>query len=456
MAASETNEVVLTVSAVTQAVSDLIDNTWGTFWLAGEVGTLLIHHSGHVYLTIKDSTSQIKAVFFGGAARARELELAIGMQIECHGKLRGYSPRGEYQFAIREIRLKGAGDLQQQFELLKKKSAAEGLFAAERKRALTALPERVGIITAPDGAALRDFLKIAGTKFPSLPIRIYPAKVQGEGAAQSVIRGLDFFNRTHCVEVIVIARGGGSMEDLWAFNDEALARKIAASTLPVISAIGHEIDFTIADFVADVRAATPSEAAELVIGGRESLETKVEHAWKDACTALTRRWETALIRLERCERNRILADPLSWAETMEQRLDHMELYRNSALDSRAAVAANRLQNATIRLNLPISQHCNRLEQLLRDQEVRITGHWTTTFMAIREQLENCAHKLQALDPNSVLVRGYALIRNRNGSVRTSAQGLQGGERLTISFHDGDVAVKTMTQVEAMQGDLFEI
>ena len=264
-------EMIWEVSDVNRNVRDIIEGTFLPFWIRGEVGSLTLHRAGHAYLTLKDKSSQLRAVGFNCVKKCQELGVVNGTTIEAFGNLTVYEPRGEYQFSIRQMRIAGMGSLQQRFEETKRKLAAEGLFDPARKRPIPALPRRIGVITSPDGAAIRDFLQIITRRFPNVNVRIYPAAVQGEKAAAQVAKGVEFFNRTGGADVLVITRGGGSMEDLWPFNEEFLARAVAASEIPVISAIGHEIDFSICDFAADLRAPTPSAAAELVIGRQEVL-----------------------------------------------------------------------------------------------------------------------------------------------------------------------------------------
>ena len=263
----ENTEQIWSVSDVNRAVREIVEGSLLPFWLRGEVGSLVIHRSGHVYFTIKDTRSQMRGVFFGGAAACTKLGVANGTLIEAFGNLTVYEVRGEYQFSARQLRLAGIGDLQLRFEAVKNKLAAEGLFDPGRKRPIPVLPRRIGVVTSPSGAAIRDFLQIINRRFPNVNVRIYPCAVQGAGAAEQVARGVDFFSRTRGADVVVVTRGGGSMEDLWPFNEEVVARAVAACSVPVISAVGHEIDFTICDFAADLRVPTPSAAAELVSQG---------------------------------------------------------------------------------------------------------------------------------------------------------------------------------------------
>ena len=393
-------EPVWSITEVNAAVRELIENSLTPFWLAGEVGTLNIHSSGHVYLTLKDRDCQLRATFFNGAARARAMALAVGMRLEAYGRLTVYARRGEYQFNIQTIRPAGAGDLQRKFEEVKQKLAAEGLFDAERKLPLPAFPRTVGIVTSPDGAAVRDFIRVALRRAPWLAVRIFPAVVQGDGTAHAVEKGIAFFNRAAArVDVIVIARGGGSMEDLWGFNDETLARAIAGSAIPVVSAVGHEIDFTIADFAASLRAPTPSAAAELVAPDREELRRTLTARRND----LENQMELALLRakrrFEQASGSYVFREPA-----------HL-LRHNTQL---------------------VDEFTDRLGGALR-------GH----FDRAANQLAVAAGKLSALDPGAVLKRGYAILQTADGSVAAGVGQLHSGDRVRARLHDGGVDLEVL-------------
>jgi exodeoxyribonuclease VII large subunit len=262
---------ILTVAELTAAIGDLLDRQFGLCWVAGEISGCRVPSSGHYYFTLKDKDAQLSAVCYKGTARFLKFKPRDGVAVIARGRLDVWPPQGKYQMVVEALEPQGYGALQFEFEQLKKKLAMEGLFDAARKRPLPKLPLRIGLVTSPSGAVIQDMLNILSRRFPGLHIRLYPALVQGEGSVEAVCRGLQYFSQSGWANVVILARGGGSLEDLWTFNDERVARAIAASQVPVISAIGHETDFTIADFVADLRAPTPSAAAELVICTREQL-----------------------------------------------------------------------------------------------------------------------------------------------------------------------------------------
>lgn len=389
------HEPIWSITEVNAAVRELIENSLMPFWLRGEVGTMNIYSSGHVYLTLKDKDCQLKCTYFRGADIARKINLAIGMQVEAFGKLSVYAQRGEYQFNVKSLRIAGAGTLQQQFEEIKKRLADEGLFDQSRKLPLPQHPSSIGVITSSDGAAVRDFVNVAMRRAPYLSIKVYPAVVQGAGCAQSVMNGIDFFNRPgNEVDVLVITRGGGSMEDLWGFNSEELARRIAASRIPVVSAIGHEIDFTIADFAASLRAPTPSAAAELIAPDvRETAEflaqgrNRLERAWQFIFMQYSRR-------IEQLAAHRLFHEPEYILQNYQQKVDELAMNLERIWQYRIQQSENRLALADTRL--------------------------------------------RALDPANVLQRGFAMLIKKDQSIADSVQKLSSGERITAQLHDGNV------------------
>ena len=393
----EAPEQIWEVSDVNRAVREIVEGSLLPFWLRGEVGSLVLHRSGHAYSTLKDANSQLRAVFLGGAAQCAKLGIANGAKIEAFGNLTVYEVRGEYQFSARRLRLAGLGDLQRRFEEVRRRLAAEGLFDQERKRPIPVLPKRIGVVTSPTGAAIRDFLQIINRRFPNVNIRIYPCMVQGQGAAEQVARGVEFFNRTGGADVIVVTRGGGSMEDLWPFNEERLARAVAASAIPVISAVGHEIDFTICDFAADLRVPTPSAAAELVIGKREEMAAKLERLDKDLRNVLALTLTRLRSRFERAAGSFVFREPKHLAEMRRQQLDELE--------SRLFSCAENL----------LLRHRSRLDQL--------------------------AGTLAALNPRRQLERGYAILFDpaENRPVTTSK--LPAGTPLRAQLADGEMDVE---------------
>lgn len=347
---------IWTVSELNRMLKDLLEQTFYPFWIAGEVSNLTLHRSGHVYFTLKDKNSQVAAVFFRGAQTARDIGLKEGQEVEVLGRLTVYEPRGNYQVLVDRIRLKGVGDLQKRFEELKAKLRAEGLFDADRKRPIPALPRCIGVVTSPEGAAVRDFLQILGRRFANLRVRIYPAAVQGAGAAPQIVAGIRYLNETLACDVIVVTRGGGSIEDLWAFNEESVARAVAASQIPVISAVGHEVDFTICDFVADLRCPTPSAAAELVIGKKSELLEQVAHLRERLRSRVQLRFSEWRRRVDRAAGSSVFREPAALVRLNQQRLDELALRLSRALDQRHRDAKARLDRLTAKMSVLNPRH----------------------------------------------------------------------------------------------------
>ncbi len=344
-------EKIWSVSEVNSAVREVLEGGFMPFWLEGEIGTISLHRSGHVYLTLKDQKSQIRAAYFGGADVAKKMNLDVGAQIEAFGRLSVYEVRGEYQFLVKSVRVKGVGDLHRRFEEMKKKLAEEGLFEEERKKPIPLLPGKIGIVTSPDGAAIRDILQIISRRFPNMNIKIYPSPVQGKGAEKELAAGIKFFNEKCKVDVIIITRGGGSLEDLWPFNEEVLARQIAASEIPVISAVGHEIDFTICDFVSDLRVPTPSAAAELVVGRQEEFLGAIDEYRRRLIGSFEIYLERLKNRFQKAAQSHVFKEPLYMVREKQQKIDEISRRMESSITfftermkARASELKSRLKN----------------------------------------------------------------------------------------------------------------
>lgn len=390
-------EKIWSVTELNGIMRDIVDGSLRPMWVSGEVGNLTLHRSGHAYMTLKDASSQIKAVYFGGANECAKLKVREGAQIEAYGKLSVYMQRGEYQLNIRSLRPMGLGDLQRQFELLKQRLAAEGLFDESRKKPVPYIPARIGLVTSPDGAALHDFLKISLSRFPTLDIKIYPAPVQGRGAERYIAAGVNFFNRYGKVDVIVVTRGGGSLEDLWPFNEEVVARAIAASRIPVVSAVGHEIDFTIADFAADLRAPTPSGAAEMIVPDKAALNETVDSMRTRILASISLAYERAKSRLDSLISSEALRRPSYFVMEKSQEIDTFLKDMSVALD-------NAVSDADARLRMMQGQ-------------------------------------LKSLSPFSILNRGYAMIFDSRGKPVTDALEAPPGTLLTARLSKGSLRVR---------------
>ena len=397
---------IYTVSELNRAIKRLLSGAYADIWLEGEVSNLRRPTSGHVYFTLKDEGAQVRAVAFRGVAGSLRFDIEDGLQIVVRGEVTVYEPRGDYQIIVGHAEPKGIGALQLAFEQLKARLADEGLFDPERKVPLPVLPARIGVVTSPTGAAFRDILNVIGRRFPKVSIVLAPAKVQGEGAAEEIARGIRMLNGLGDIDVMIVGRGGGSLEDLWAFNEEVVARAIAGSSVPVISAVGHEIDFVIADFVADVRAPTPSAAAELVVGEYEAMARHL----LDLSAALP-----AQLRVQ--------------IDAMRAKVDSIR--RGYAF----LAVVDRVRQLQMRAD-------ELGEQLLREGRRGVELH--------RRSLSAAAGKLDALSPLAVLGRGYAAVYGlRQAAVVRSHRELRKGDDVDVTLGRGSFrASVTSTSEEA--------
>lgn len=409
-------ETVFTITGLTAAIRELLENQIGEVEVEGEVSNFRRQNSGHLYFTLKDSSAQLRGVMFRGEAGYLRFEPRDGQMVVARGQITVYAARGEYQLRVRSLKPKGKGSLQEQFGALKRKLEAEGLFSAERKRLLPAFPRRIGIVTSPTGAALRDFLNVIGRRCPRMELQVFGVRVQGQGAAEEIAMAVREFNRLGEVDVIVLARGGGSLEDLWAFNEEVLARVLAESEIPTVSAVGHEIDFTIADFVADLRAPTPSAAAELLgrgdeewRDGLESFQNRLDRAVRGKLSDLRWRWKGL-------EQHYIFKEPRRLVEQWSQRLDETESRLLRGMGVVLGSARERWERA--------ERRWRRISPELRLKQ-------------LRERLRERETQLRLLSPQSTLERGYAIVFDSDRKVIRRAEGVKEGEEVTVRMVDGE-------------------
>ncbi len=411
---------LFTVSGLTQLIRELLGGELGDIWVAGEISGTRQAASGHWYFTLKDESAQLRCVCFKPSARYLKFKPQDGVAVLARGRIDVYEARGEYQLLVEDLEPKGYGALQLAFEQLKKKLAAEGLFEAARKRALPKLPRRIGIVTSPTGAVIQDMLNVFGRRFPGLHIRLWPALVQGEGSAAAVTRGLEYFSASGWAEVVIVARGGGSLEDLWTFNEEAVARAIAACSAPVVSAIGHETDFTISDFVADLRAPTPSAAAELVICPREQLFDQIA---------------SSQTRLAQALRYRVIARTAQRLDEFDYRL--RERARALIEDRRRAWRDRDRRLRRMDLRLRLAEHRRRLEAA----GVRAASQVRLRLARARARLDELAAHLSQLSPLAILERGYAFVRNEAGALVKQPSDAPPGSDITVRLAKGELAAR---------------
>ena len=434
---------IYSVTEITRTVRAVIEESVGSVWVEGEVSNHRRQASGHQYFTLKDANCQLPCVLFArGGLRRKDLALSDGMQVQVRGSMTVYEARGQYQMNVQLVQAAGAGLLQAKFEALKRKLDAEGLFDADRKRALPAFPASVGIVTSPTGAALRDMLNILSRRAPWLRIVVSPVRVQGDSAAAEVAAAIGELNRLGefglpSVDLIVVARGGGSVEDLWAFNEEIVARAIAASELPVVSAIGHEIDFTIADFAADLRAPTPSAAAELIAPDATELRQRLAGLEAQLKRSLLVGIARGRARVEILTSGALFREPRNRLDAAAQELDALaETFQRKT--------AERLGESNRRVaEIFAALRHHRPDQLLallrhsfessRDRLMERAAHRCTSC---RQRLDQAATLLRVLAPESALKRGFTMTTRSDGSVITSAKSAKSGAKLLTRFQDG--------------------
>ncbi|EOV0052463.1 exodeoxyribonuclease VII large subunit [Vibrio parahaemolyticus] len=436
---SKTNQNIFTVSRLNAEVRLLLENEMGIVWLVGEISNFSAPVSGHWYLTLKDSRAQVKCAMFRGNNRRVTFKPANGNQVLVKARLSLYEPRGDYQLIIESMQPEGDGRLQQEFEELKMKLAAEGLFAQTNKLPLPEHPKRVGIITSKTGAALYDILDVLKRRDPSLPVVIYPTMVQGDDAAIQIAQAIGRANSRNECDVLIVGRGGGSLEDLWCFNNEILARTIAASQIPIISAVGHEVDMTIADFVADVRAPTPSAAAELVSRDNshkdQSLVAKQHKLASAMRYYLAQQKQQSAQLLHRLERQH----PSYQLQRQSQQLDELDMRLRRAMqrfiDTRQQAVERK--HHRLQLNSPI-KHLAQQKSRLERVEHMLMDAMDRKLLTMRHQLAIAAEKLDTVSPLATLKRGYSITQTDQGKVVTSADDVKTGDLLVTRLANGEI------------------
>ena len=383
---------VLTVSQLTRVIKDLLENL-PSLWVQGEISNFKRHSSGHMYFVMKDEQAQIPCVMWAGRNQSLQFAPQDGMQVLAHGRITVYEKRGAYQLDVWQMQPAGLGALQQAFEQLKQRLAAEGLFDSDHKKPLPQFPMKIGLVTSPTGAAVRDLISVLKRRWPGIEIILMPVRVQGDGAAEEIAEAIHDFNEYGDVDVLIVGRGGGSLEDLWAFNEEIVARAIYASKIPIISAVGHEIDFSISDFVADVRAATPSAAAELAVPASNEVKRHLMN--------LTHRMQLHLRGVVQDYRQRLLRVQSSYGFRQP-----LEVVRQRS-------------------------------QLLDELQRRVEAAMKNRLAFFRRDLESLHHRLQALSHENILRRGFSLVfRERDGKLIRDASDLKKDERVKMQFAVG--------------------
>ena len=433
---------VYTVSELTASIKTTLEEGFPMMWVEGEISNLRTPGSGHAYFTLKDEGAQISAVLFRGRGRRVRFELEDGMQVLAFGGLDVYAARGQYQLVVEMMEPKGLGALQLAFEQLKRKLEAEGLFEEARKRPLPAFPRVIGIVTSPTGAAIRDMLNIIGRRFADLHILITPVRVQGDEAPAEIVQALVHLQEIVNIDVIIVGRGGGSIEDLWAFNDERVARALAACRVPVISAVGHETDFTIADFVADLRAPTPSGAAELVVREKLAVMETLADLYTRLKQAMTAELGARRERVDFLLRRRVLTDPARALRDVYRRLDDLQGRLRLGLRASQRHITHRVALATgaLRSRNPLSRIA-AASALLSQLRVRLASSAAHNAKTSRARFAETVGRLESLSPLGVLARSYSVTRLPSGEVVRSATQVGVGEALEILLHQGALGAR---------------
>jgi exodeoxyribonuclease VII large subunit len=430
---------VWTVRALVAAVRTHLEREYTDTWVEGEISNCRAQSSGHFYFTLKDANAQLRVVMFSSKARLLKFRPTDGMQVVVRGRITVYEERGDLQLAAEYIEPKGAGGLQVAFEQLKAKLEAEGLFAAERKKPIPALPSRIGIVTSPQAAALRDILNILQRRHHSANAVIYPAQVQGDFAASEVAAGVRYFNQSRSVEVIIVGRGGGSAEDLSAFNDEGLARTVAASEIPIISAVGHETDFTIIDFVADLRAPTPSAAAEMVIRSRVEIESQAEAVRERLVRAMERRLLEARNALMERAQDGAFARMMDLIRQRQQKVDDLT-YRLERAERQALELTRRRWEtlaAAVR-HYDLRRVLAGIRGELEAQTAAVAAAMRNQLLQNKVRIERMARALETLSPLAILDRGYALVFDASGQLIKDAAQVQPGDEIKARVARGEI------------------
>ncbi len=436
----EPPRVTLTVSELNGRIREMLDSQLGLLLVTGEISGTRLAASGHYYFTLKDANSQIKCACFRMAARYLKFKPQDGVLVLARGRIDVYEARGEYQLLVESLEPQGHGALQFAFDQLKQKLKLEGLFEQARKRMLPKLPRHIGIITSPSGSVIQDMLNVLARRFPGLHIRLYPAPVQGEGSVEQVTRGLNYFSESGWADIVILARGGGSLEDLWTFNEEVVARAIAACSVPVISAIGHETDFTISDFVADLRAPTPSAAAELVICTREQVLEGIEGCRRALIQRMHYRISVATRALH--ERGTDRASTILHRNIGRslQKTDDLvrcatEATRRKLRDSQTRLSDLDRRLRRMDLRLRFAEAHRRLEAL-RTQAVQLVTQQVTRT---RARFEPLPAQLRQLSPLQVLERGYAIVQTADGRLVKQPADAPAGTALNIRLAQGQIS-----------------
>jgi exodeoxyribonuclease VII large subunit len=428
---------ILTVTELTARIRVLIEGEFPDLWVEGEVSNFRQAQSGHLYFTLKDERAQVRCVCFRNEARMLKFRPEDGLRVTVRGALSVYEARGEYQIYVQHIEPVGLGALQLAFEQLKQRLEAEGLFAAERKKPLPLLPRRIGLVTSPTGAAVRDILRVLRRRYPNAHVVLFPVRVQGEGAAKEIVEALRYFNKKRLADVLILARGGGSLEDLWAFNEEIVARAVAASQIPIVCGVGHETDFTIADFAADVRAATPSAAAEIVVRSREEFDRHIGELDRRLVERLRYMLLERRHRIQQLVGDRAFRRLPDLVRQRRQRVDELALAQAELLRQRLKTTADQVRSLERRLaGIDLRIRLAALRLRIEQGSERLGNAAERFFTARRHRLAALAVQLDERSPLRLLERGYAICYDASGRLLRGVEGVSVGDEISVQLARG--------------------
>lgn len=433
----DSTQAVLPVSALNQAVARLLERSFPLAWVSGEISNFTRAASGHWYFTLKDEAAQVRAVMFRGRAQYAGFTPREGDKVEVRALVTLYAPRGDYQLNVETMRRAGVGNLYEAFQQLKEKLAREGLFDADRKRPLPVFAKTIGIVTSPQAAALRDVLTTLRRRAPHVPVVLYPVPVQGEGAGEKIAQAIRTASQRQECDILLVCRGGGSIEDLWAFNHEEVARAIVDCPMPVIAGVGHETDFTIADFAADLRAPTPTAAAELAVTARADWLAELEMHADDLMRAMQRRLAETTQTLDWMSRR--LVSPSAYITHQRMKLRHLQ----GGLSHASGVPIHQARVALSRLHQRLAGHkpnTRALVMQLHDYSHRLTCQSEIALSTRRQQVQALHSQLELLNPQRTLERGYALVTDAKGKVIRSPKSLKPRENVTVRLAEGSATV----------------
>ncbi|MFA7174160.1 MAG: exodeoxyribonuclease VII large subunit [Kiritimatiellia bacterium] len=440
---------IFSVSELTRKIKGVLTEEIGQVWVEGEISNLKQHSSGHTYFVLKDQAAQLNAVLFGSARSALTHAdfLKDGQRVRAAGAISVFETRGQYQLVVRTIESAGMGALMERYEALKKKLHGEGLFESVHKKPLPLLPQRIGVVTSPTGAVIHDMLNVLNRRFPNIQVLLLPVKVQGEGAANSIVRAIEWLNHNcaagspQAVDVMIVGRGGGSLEDLWAFNEEIVARAVFASKIPVISAVGHEVDFALTDFVADLRAPTPSAAAELVVLPKSEFEGRIAQRSADLRRLLLQQHKLLAQRLAQLAGAVVLKRPEQVMEKYAQKVDYLEMRLQHATVKWATAARQRAELLFSRLGLLRERRIAELRARLASGWQRMSRGVAALLAQSESRVEALGRQLVLLSPLKVLERGYSLTRRADGALVRSVKDVAPGVAVMTQVVDGVIHSK---------------